>query len=143
MQSIEIITKAERYRRWSDEARAQILAECEEPGAIVAQVARRHDIRTNLIYKWRKMVIEREQKARAILRLPEAAAPAFISYGEIAKLSNSAPTATTGPVADGYAEAKSSRTGLEILAPNGFRLLVHDGVSDALLNQVLRHLGAL
>ncbi len=44
----------ERRRRWSDEERMRILAEAFAPGAFVAQVARRHDISTGLIYTWRR-----------------------------------------------------------------------------------------
>jgi transposase len=43
----------ERRRRWSEEDRARILAEIEASGAVVAEVARRADICTSLIYKWR------------------------------------------------------------------------------------------
>ena len=43
-----------RRRRWSDEERLQILAEAFAPGALVAQVARRHDVSTGLIYTWRR-----------------------------------------------------------------------------------------
>ena len=43
-----------RRRRWSDEERVQILSEAFAPGALVAQVARRHDVSTGLIYTWRR-----------------------------------------------------------------------------------------
>jgi transposase len=49
-----LITGGERRRRWSSEERAQILAAIEEPGAVVAEVARRADICTSLVYKWRQ-----------------------------------------------------------------------------------------
>lgn|SRR5581483_11719286 len=54
MGRMTLITGAERRRRWSDEDRARILAEIELPGAIVAEVARREDICTSLVYKWRR-----------------------------------------------------------------------------------------
>ena len=49
-----LITGGERRRRWSSEDRAQILAAIEEPGAVVAEVARRADVCTSLVYKWRR-----------------------------------------------------------------------------------------
>jgi transposase len=49
-----LITGVERRRRWSLEERAQILAAIEEPGAVVAEVARRADVCTSLVYKWRR-----------------------------------------------------------------------------------------
>ena len=41
---IELITGTERRRRWSDEERAQILAESFAPGANISAVARRHGV---------------------------------------------------------------------------------------------------
>jgi transposase len=55
-----LMTGDERRRRWSDEERVRILAAIEEPGAVVAEVARRADVCTSLVYRWR-----REARARA------------------------------------------------------------------------------
>ena len=41
MGRMTLITGSERRRRWSAEERAQILAAIAEPGAVVAEVARR------------------------------------------------------------------------------------------------------
>jgi transposase len=49
-----LITGEERRRRWSGEARARILAAIDEPGAVIAEVSRREDVCTSLIYKWRR-----------------------------------------------------------------------------------------
>jgi transposase len=49
-----LITGGERRRRWSDEDRVRILAAIAEPGAVVADVARREDVCTSLVYKWRR-----------------------------------------------------------------------------------------
>jgi transposase len=54
MAQMTLITGAERRRRWSSEERQQILAEASAPGAIIAEVARRADVCTSLIYKWRR-----------------------------------------------------------------------------------------
>jgi transposase len=54
MGRMTLITGGERRRRWSPEERAQILAALEEPGAVVAEVARRADVCTSLVYKWRR-----------------------------------------------------------------------------------------
>lgn len=77
MAGIEIITRTERRRRWSWAERARILAECEMPDAIIAEVCRRNDIVSSLVHKWRKQ--EREKAARGIM-------PPFIGYGELAAL---------------------------------------------------------
>jgi transposase len=49
-----LITGGERRRRWSDEERARILAAVDEPGAVLAEVARREDVCTSLVYQWRR-----------------------------------------------------------------------------------------
>ncbi len=54
MGRMTLITGEERRRRWSDEDRARILAAIGEPGAVIADVARRADVCTSLVYKWRR-----------------------------------------------------------------------------------------
>jgi transposase len=51
---VTVFSGPERRRRWSDEERSQILTEAFSSGARVAEVARRHDISTGLIYTWRR-----------------------------------------------------------------------------------------
>ena len=47
---MEIISGAERRRRWRPEQKLRVLAELEEPGATVAEVARRHEVSRDLIW---------------------------------------------------------------------------------------------
>ena len=54
MGRMTLITGDELRRRWSEEDRVRILAAIAEPGAVVAEVARREDICTSLVYKWRR-----------------------------------------------------------------------------------------
>ena len=54
MGRMTLITGDERRRRWSEDDRARILMEIEAPGAVVAEVARRADIRTSLVYKCKR-----------------------------------------------------------------------------------------
>lgn len=51
---IELMTGAERRRRWSDALKAQIVAESFEAGAVVAEIARRHDVRAQQVHGWRR-----------------------------------------------------------------------------------------
>ena len=55
MARMELISGIERRRRWSDDAKLRILAEAEQPGACIGDVARRHDIYPAQIRLWRKM----------------------------------------------------------------------------------------
>jgi len=51
------MTGPERHRRWHEDERQTILAAAFAPGASVAEVARRHDVATSLIYKWRRQAL--------------------------------------------------------------------------------------
>ena len=54
MSHMTLLTGPERRRRWDDDIREQILAEAFLPGTTVADVARRFQVSTSLIYKWRR-----------------------------------------------------------------------------------------
>ena len=54
MSHMTLLTGPERRRRWNADIREQILAEAFSPGATVADVARRFQVSTSLIYKWRR-----------------------------------------------------------------------------------------
>lgn len=73
MSQITVFTGPERRRRWSEEERLRLLAEAFSPGACVADVCRRHDISTSLIYTWRNKL--RQAHAEAEPSVP--AVPAF------------------------------------------------------------------
>ena len=47
-------------RRYSRELKAQILAECDAPGASVAKVAMSRGINANIVHGWRKLVRQSE-----------------------------------------------------------------------------------
>src|SRR5258705_4338299 len=51
---IDIRTGVGRRRRWSVEAKGRVVAESYEPGAVVSEVARRHDITPQHLFGWRK-----------------------------------------------------------------------------------------
>jgi transposase len=61
MPKVTLITGAERRRRWNADEREQILAAVNAPGAVGAEVGRRWDVCTSLIYKWLR---EERQAAR-------------------------------------------------------------------------------
>jgi len=62
-------------RRYGPELKAQILAECEQPGASVAKVAMAHGINANIVHGWRKLA--REATAEPVVQqfMPVAVAP--------------------------------------------------------------------
>ena len=61
---VEVLTGPGRRRKWSDDEKARIVAETLEPGAVVAEVARRRQICPQQIFTWR-----REMRAGAAARL--------------------------------------------------------------------------
>lgn len=58
-------------RRYDAQLKAQILAECEAPGASVAKVAMSHGINDNVVHRWRQL-------AREAGAVTVAATPAFV-----------------------------------------------------------------
>ncbi len=58
-----------RRRRYSNEMKAQVLAECEVPGASVAKIAMLHGINANVVHGWRKLA--RGGGEVAVARSPE------------------------------------------------------------------------
>ena len=56
MSQTSIITGPERRRNWSDKQKLELLAEAFGPGGNVADVARRADICTSLLYRWRQLM---------------------------------------------------------------------------------------
>jgi len=58
-----------RRREWPEALKRQMVAETLEPGASVSIVARRHDVNTNQLFKWRREL------------LPKAAVPAVVDAG--------------------------------------------------------------
>ena len=58
MSQVTIISGVERRRVWADEQkRALVTAAC-EPGASVAEIARRADLRPSQLYRWRRDLAE-------------------------------------------------------------------------------------
>src|SRR5512144_3455076 len=66
---VEVITGVARRRRWSAEEKLRMVNELSRPGATVSLVARRNDIDSSLLFKWRKLARE-----GAFGTLPEGAA---------------------------------------------------------------------
>lgn len=72
MGQITVFSGPERRRRWSDEERLEILNEAFAPGACVAEVCRRYDISSALIYTWRRKLREAHAEPE-----PDDVAPGF------------------------------------------------------------------
>jgi len=64
-------------RRYGAQLKAQILAECEVPGASVAKVAMSHGINANIVHSWRKLVREAASESVSGQFVPVAVAPSL------------------------------------------------------------------
>jgi len=89
MGRMTLMTGGDRRRQWSREERARILAEIAEPGAVVAEVARRADVCTSLVYKWRREALRREAASRFAPVVIEPA-PAVLASATAAKVEDAA-----------------------------------------------------
>ena len=80
MARMTLMSGPERRRRWRAEERREILIEAFSPGAVVADVARRYDVSTSLIYKWRREVLAARDDVgfvpAVVVDGPEVARPA-------------------------------------------------------------------
>jgi transposase len=83
---LEVINGALGRRRWSDEAKARIVAESLAPGVVISEVARRHDLRPQQLFAWRhqarqgRLVLPSEELAFVpVVRTAADAPPAATS----------------------------------------------------------------
>lgn len=53
--------KTPRRRRYGEEIKAQVMRECDVPGASVAKVAMAHGINANIVHRWRQLAREGAQ----------------------------------------------------------------------------------
>lgn len=51
---VEVLTGPGRRRKWLDDDKARIVAETLEPGAVVAEVARRWQVCSQQVFTWRR-----------------------------------------------------------------------------------------
>ena len=58
MSQVTIISGVERRRIWTDEQKRALVAAACEPGASVADIARRADLRASQLYRWRRDLAE-------------------------------------------------------------------------------------
>ena len=92
----QVISGSERRRRWSEAEREEIVLASIMPGAVIAEVARRFDVTTSLIYKWRREA--RQAGARfvpVVLTEDEGSAP--VATGSSCAVAAEGDTSAPGP----------------------------------------------
>jgi transposase len=125
---MEIITGIERRRRWSAAEKLRIVAETEQPGAGIAEIARRYEISRGLLWNWRSLV------RRGVLR-PDPQA-VFVPVRVIRERSTAEPKrAELSSVTGRDAAVADSR--IEITLPDGTSIRVGQEISLATLRRVM------
>lgn len=135
---IELITGEARRRPWSAEEKARILAESFQPGAKVADVARRHGMNRSLLWNWRHEARKRGadgERTFLPIRVVDAVAP--IASCEPMEGSPNAGCGLVSAVGDGSAGAVTGTIEIEM---GGARVRVSGVVDAAALRLVLSHL---
>ena len=130
--TIEIITGRERRRRWSIEEKLQIVAETEEAGARVTEVAARHGVYPGLLFTWRRQVRD------GVLAAPPAATfmPVRVLATETAvdpETRHLTHGERSTPVAAPYLRDGT----IEITLANGCRLLVDQQIDARALRRIV------
>lgn len=128
---VEVVTRGERRRIWSDEQKRLIVVEAMQPGAMVAEVARRWGIGTGLIYTWRQQLRDGELGAMPI------PAPAFAQVS-VTSPPPAAEAEPPAPLREGPAEAGDHGAGqIAIALPCGATVRVGRDVDETALRRVL------
>jgi transposase len=70
-------------QRYSPDFKLKVLKETFAPGASVAAVALRHNMNTNVVFRWRRQHREGQLGGGARLSARKALAPAFVSVGVV------------------------------------------------------------
>jgi transposase len=126
---MEIITGVERRRRWSLAEKLQIVAETEQPGAGIAEVARRHEISRGLLWNWRSQV------RRGVLR-PEPPA-VFLPVQTIGEPVNGNARNHVSSASANGADREVPGGKVEITLPDGMSVKVGQDVGLVTLRRVM------
>lgn len=100
---MEVITRTERRRIYSDAEKAAVVAEASAPGVTVREISRRLGIAESLIYNWRSA----QRKGSNVASEPLQ----FIPYGVVSDAPPPQPSITPTPAVLERSAAKSSSSG--------------------------------
>ncbi len=121
---IEIITGRERRRRWSVVEKLRIVAESQEPGVRVCDVAARHDVSPSLLHGWRHLA--RQGRLRSGDAIDFVPVRLSSSMSEVP-----APEPTPPATVDHGAAA------IEVVLPSGGKVLIRRDTPVAMLRAVI------
>jgi transposase len=109
-----------RCRSWTGDEKRQIVEESLEPGASIAEVARRHDLNANQLFTWRRQMVVRSSASDVLTSiLPVTIEPEPSTPENSGSVTNSQ---------------------MEIVLAEGDRIIVWSDVEVAALSRVLKAL---
>jgi transposase len=130
-QRIELITRTERRRRFSEADKLRLVAEAFRPGAMVIEVARRHRVDESLLYRWRRLVAQGLLTAEPPSFVPVQVAPEPASPA-------ASPAEPSASVPEALAEPAPGL--IEIELPRGGRVRITGAAEPATVAAALRAL---
>jgi transposase len=126
---------AETRRQWSDAEKQAIIAEAARPDANISAVARRHGIRPNLLFRWRRLAREEQEHPSNAVFVPVTVSPLPKSAEAVAPEAAS----MVSPDLPACSSATTARTDdrIEIELANGRLVRVGSGIDTSALKRVL------
>jgi transposase len=95
---IEVITGPVRRRRWTADEKAQILMESLAPGALISDVARRHNLNRGLLQAWRRQAQRSTPTDRAVPAFVPLCCSDDVASAPVALPTPAAPLASPGVI---------------------------------------------
>ena len=98
MSHVTIISGVERRRVWTDEQKRELVAAACEPGANVAETARRADLRSSQLYRWRRDLAKAAPGFAAVMVSPDRDQVVVELGGAVLRIASDAPPALVSAV---------------------------------------------
>ena len=133
---LEITSGVERRRRWSAADKLWIVAEADEAGSKIAEVARRHEISRSILWTWRKQARAGELTASDPLGFLAVVVDTSIAVDAPITASNAPPAASVP--AD--TPSPPDQLAITITLANGTRLEISAALSLPALSCIIRAL---
>jgi transposase len=124
-------------RKYSLDFKLKVLQEAMAPGASIAAVALRHNMNTNVVFRWRKLFREGRLTGEPGTEKKNLPAPVFAPVRVVPDV----PALPTSAKPEMVPEPKSpmKKTGvMAITLPGGFTLRVDADIDEAALRRVLK-----
>jgi transposase len=121
---IEIITGRERRRRWSIAEKLRIVAESQEPGVRVCDVAARHDVSPSLLHGWRHLA-----------RQGRLTSGDNIDFMPVRLASSASDVPAPQPTPPASVDHRPAA--IEVVLPSGGKVLIHRDTPVAMLRAVI------